>query len=245
LDEIGRFKVCETVVYVIPLQMSSATVWMSVDKFMIRRLNGSVLWLVVVATQVASAATIEQIISREDPRIRCPTARLHVGRDGLVYLVNGNVGSSYVLRMKLDGTERTGGFGGSAALGVAANKDGVIGTANAHLERQFTLWDRNFAKITGVGDWLGNDALGFDAPGFVDAGASGDFYVLDHHRDRIVRVTPAGKVLQAYVYPREPNDAAGRVREFRVCEAKEAFFLLLGNGQIRCIGFDGKTHWAE
>jgi len=201
--------------------------------------------LLLTSACATGAATLEQIISREDPRFRCPTARLSVGRDGLVYAVNGDVGRSFILRMTMDGAQKSGGYGGSSAQGVAANKDGVIGTANAHLERRFNLWDRSFQHVAFADDFLGSDALGWDAPGFDEAGASGDFYVLDQHRDRIVRVAATGKVIRSYALPHEPEGAEELIHEFRVCEAKEAFFLLVRNNMLRCVGFDGKKRWEK
>src|SRR5688572_10365620 len=75
------------------------------------------------------AATVEQLISYEDPRFRCATARLSVGRDGHVYVSSGD---RYVLRLGLDGKRMSGADGGHALQNVAVKKDGVIATANAH-----------------------------------------------------------------------------------------------------------------
>src|SRR5581483_10729198 len=84
-----------------------------------------------------------------------------------------------------------------------------------------------------------------DAPAHVEAGASGDFYGLDQHRGRILRLSDSGKVIRAYALPREPKGAGGIVQDFRVSEKAKAFYLLTRSGVIRCVGFDGATRWAS
>ena len=69
----------------------------------------------------ASAVTLEQIISREDPTFNCQQAAMAFGRDGMVYLASsGN--NSYALRMAPDGKNKM----GSAIVYAVSN-----GTANA------------------------------------------------------------------------------------------------------------------
>ena len=57
-------------------------------------------------------------------------------------------------------------------------------------------------------DFLANDTVGWNAPGHVEAGESGDFYALDQHRDRIVRISSAGRVVREYALPRESRNRA-------------------------------------
>src|SRR5262249_9499328 len=137
------------------------------------------------------AAELEQIISRENPAFQPLSARLTVGRDGFVYLCSGG-NTSFVLRLRPDGSDKVGGKVVYAAGNATANRDGVLATANAHFAHKVTLYNRDFHEQAAVADFLVSDAVGWDAPPHVEAGASGDFYGVDPHRDRILRVSPQG-----------------------------------------------------
>jgi outer membrane protein assembly factor BamB len=193
----------------------------------------------------ARAATLEQVISREHPALRLAEARVAVGRDGRVYLCNGAVGSSFVLRLTPDGKAKLGKVVGSAARNATANAAGVVATANAHFAHAVTLLSTGLETIASADDFLVNDKVGWDAPAHVEAGASGDFYGLDQHRDRILRLSADGKVIRAYTIPHEPKGSDGIVQDFRVCEKAQAFYLLTRSGPLRCVGFDGATRWAS
>jgi RNA polymerase sigma factor (sigma-70 family) len=187
---------------------------------------------------------LEQIISREDSRFSCPHASLNVGRDGLVYLSSGG-NDSYVLRIGRDGKGKYGQPIVYAAKNAAANADGVVVSANGHFAHKVTIYDRQLHQTAEVADFLVNDQVGWDAPSEVEAGAGGDFYGLDQHRDRILRINPAGKVVQAFAIPREPAAPQGQMENLRVCEPKQVFYILARGGGIRCVGFDGKTRWSK
>ena len=66
----------------------------------------------------------------------------------------------------------------------------------------------------------------------IEAGASGDFYGIDQHRDRILRLDTLGKVVRAFAIPREPAPPNGKIECVRVCEKKEILFLLVSGGGI-------------
>jgi hypothetical protein len=131
---------------------------------------------------------LEQIISREDPFFRCQEARLVVGRDGKVYLCSGG-NRSFVLRLGLDGSGKSGGAVEYAAHSATANRDGVVATANGHFAHKVALYGPDFARGGAADEFLVNDQVGWDAPAHVEAGAGGDFYAIDQHRDRILKVT--------------------------------------------------------
>jgi hypothetical protein len=196
----------------------------------------------VVGPVAAGEIRLEQILSRENPAFQCERARLCVGRDGRVYLASGGT-PSFVLRLDHDGRGKVGATVGYALTGAAANADGVLATSNAHFSHKVALYDENFKEVASVSDFLVDDRVGWGAPGHVEAGAR-DFFGLDQHRYRIVRLGPGGKLLKSYAIPRGPDGGPGLVQDFRVCEKREAFYLLARNGPLRCIGFDGKVRWS-
>jgi outer membrane protein assembly factor BamB len=201
----------------------------------------AVVWSGGVGRSLAVA--LEQVISCEDPAFGCETARLTVGRDGLVYLCSGG-DHSFVLRLSPAGRTKLGSQVVSAAHNATANADGVLATANAHFAHQVTLYSRSFTQTGTATDFLVSDQVGWDAPAHVEAGSSGDFFALDQHRDRIVRLSPAGKPLRAYPILRVPAGHPGVMQDFRVCEKAQAFYLLRRSGPLACVGFDGKTRWT-
>jgi outer membrane protein assembly factor BamB len=204
-----------------------------------------ILCIWIPAPGFSADVVLEQIISREHPQFNAAQARLAAGRDGLVYL--GSIGpdnTAYVVRMTRSGHDKFGGAVTYALVNVAANRDGVVATANGHFAHKVTLYDQNLKQYGEAADFLVGDNVGWDAPSHVEAGESGDFYGVDKHRDRILRITPRGKVLQAYPIPREPEGHAGLVENFRVCEKLQAFYVVTRQGPLRVVGFDGKTRWT-
>jgi outer membrane protein assembly factor BamB len=190
----------------------------------------------------ALAETREQIISREDPAFHCRDARLTVGRDGLVYLTSGHQ-AGYVLRLSRDGRTKHGSPVVYATHNATANTDGVVATANAHFNHALNLYDKKFRHLAAANDFLVSDQVGWDAPAHVEAGASGDFYGVDQHRDRMLRVSPWGRLVTAYPIPHEPQGAPGLVEDFRVSEQKQTFYLRNRQNVLRCVGFDGQPCW--
>lgn len=186
--------------------------------------------------------TVEQIISRENPDFSVE-APMTLGRDGRVYLASGG-NRSFVLRFERDGTGRAGGPVTYACANATANAQGITAAASGHFAHKVTLYDRDFKELAHVDDFLVSDQVGWDAPAHVEAGAGGDFYAIDQHRNRIVRISPGGKVVTAYALPHEPEGSQGLVEDFRVWEKGETFYALNRAGQLRAIGFDGKKKWG-
>jgi|GEM_PF-722519 len=200
--------------------------------------------LVTCCGMPVSAETLEQVISREHPHFDNNRAILSVGEDGMVYLSNSAGGTGYALRMRRDGSERRGGSIIYSVTNTTANRDGIIATANSHFAHKVALYDPAFVRFAEVSDFLVNDQVGWDAPSHVEAGESGDFYGSDKHRDRILRISPQGRLLTSYPIPREPEGHPGLIEDFRVSEKDETFYVLARNGDLRAVGFDGKTKWT-
>jgi outer membrane protein assembly factor BamB len=214
-----------------------------------RRIGRHVLPLllgILAAWPIGSAAEerLEQIISREDVRFNCGNAGFTIGRDGMVYLCSGG-NNSFVLRMTRDGRDKFGQAIVYAAKNATANADGVVASANAHFAAQVAIYDRALQKVTELKEFLVNDAVGWEAPAGVEVGASGDFYGLDQHRDRIVRLSPAGKLLAVYTLPHDPPAPNGAMDDFRVCEKKKFFVVMVRGAGLRAIGFDGTAKWTR
>lgn len=196
------------------------------------------------AAKQPAAVSVEQIISREDPAFNCAKARLAVGRDGMVYLANPAAGDlSYILRLTLDGQKKICCIAPESVNNVTANRDGVVACANGHFKHQVTLLGKDLVQEAAVADFLNSDAVGWDAPAFVEAGDSGDFYGIDQHRDRILRINPQGKTVNAYALPHIEGHPAQNIR---VCEKNNAFYVIdLTRAQLRCVGFDGALRWEK
>jgi outer membrane protein assembly factor BamB len=209
------------------------------------RTAGGILLAVLLSGATGAEDTpvsVEQIISRENPDFSVD-APLTVGRDGRIYLASGG-NHSYVLRFERDGSGKAGGPVTYACANATANAQGIIAAACGHFAHKVTIYDREFREIAHVDDFLVSDQVGWDAPAHVEAGAGGDFYAVDQHRNRIVRISPAGKVATSYAVPHEPEGGQGLVEDFRVWEKGETLYVLNRAGQIRAIGFDGKKKWS-
>jgi outer membrane protein assembly factor BamB len=202
--------------------------------------NALLLALLLAASQ-DPPVIVEQIISRENPNFS-GDAPLTVGRDGRVYLASGG-NNSHVLRFERDGGGKRGGPVTYACANAVANAQGIIATASGHFAHKVTLYDAAFREIGAVSDFLVGDTVGWDAPAHVEAGAGGDFYAVDQHRNRIVRISPAAKVVTSYAVPREPEGGPGLVEDFRVWEKGETLYALSRAGRLRALGFDGKKKW--
>ena len=83
-----------------------------------------------------TALDLEQVDSREHPLMQIAASRMAIGRDGNVYLCGGE----YVLRIHRDGTGKQGSKVTYALNMVAANRDGLIATANAHFNHSVNFW---------------------------------------------------------------------------------------------------------
>ena len=185
---------------------------------------------------------LEQVVSRESPSFRCQSARMTVGRDGFVYLTSEHVGKGFCLRLSRDGQQKLGGEVIAAIQNATANADGTIATANAHFNHSLNLYDAQFQKRTAADDFLVNDQVGWDAPSHVEAGASGEFYGMDQHRNRVVRVGSDGKVKGVHPIRAAQEADWGKPYDFRINEKLQSFYWL-ANGHLIRTSLDGATEW--
>jgi outer membrane protein assembly factor BamB len=186
---------------------------------------------------------LQQIISCEDPKFNCARASLTIGRDGMVYLTSVGQDSGYILRVSRDGRDKLGGASLGAIHNATADAAGTIAASHAHFSHQVAIYDKEFQKLHAVTDFLVSDQVSWDAPGGVEAGAGGDFYGLDQHRDRIVQLDAGGKVVRAYALPHVERCPA---QAFRVCEKAQAFYVVYyGKPEVQCLGFDGRVKWER
>ena len=206
----------------------------------------SVSIFLFAAGSIVSAAdplVLDQVISRENPAFRCSTAALVVGRDGNVYL-SVNTDPSCIVRIGRDGGNKfSGTIENHALMNATANAQGTVASAHAHLSTCVIFSDNNLKPIRQVKEFLASDQLGWDAPAAVEAGESGDFYAIDQHRDRILRLDTDGHLVRVYAIP--PDAPGEKMKGLRVCEKNEFFYLFCGNNTLRCVGFDGKSRWKK
>ncbi len=141
----------------------------------------SVCLLLTARSAWPAGVELRQIVSREHPVFVGTGHGLAVGRDGSTYVYNSADGKGYVLRVSLDGSERFGGQTVYAITGLAVNKEGRVATSNAHFAKSIHVYDRGFRPVGKAEGFTGNDDIGWDGPGNVEAGASGEFYALDQH----------------------------------------------------------------
>ncbi|HEV3386729.1 MAG TPA: hypothetical protein VG097_18075, partial [Gemmata sp.] len=186
---------------------------------------------------------LEQVISRHDPHFDVARARLSVGRDGNIYLANGGPNGGYVLRVSPDGREWSGEVVGYSTQAVAANKDGTIATAEGHFAHRVAFWGKGARALGHVPDFLVSDIVQWNAPSDVSAGLSGDFYGIDQHRLRVLRVSSPDKLAEAYSLEQTGEKSKGGTLGLRVDEARKRFATAWPSGVIWVTGFDGKPLW--
>ena len=187
---------------------------------------------------------LEQVVSRHDPHFDVARARLAVGRDGFIYLANGGPKGGYVLRVSPDGKERAGGVVGYSAQAVAANKDGVVATAEGHFAHRVAFWGKGVAELGNVPDFLVSDTVQWNAPSDICAGPSGDFYGIDQHRLRVLRVKAPNVLAEAYSLEQTGEKSKGATIGLRVDEERKRFITAWHSGNIWVTGFDGKPLWS-
>lgn len=201
--------------------------------------------LVVLFLAVPAAAEVRltQIVSRENAAFDCRGAVMTVGRDGRVYLSN-QQSPGFVLRFGPDGADKVGGTVVYAMGNATANAAGVIATANAHFAHAVNLYDANFQALATNAEFLVNDAVGWDAPLGVEAGeTSGDFYGIDHHRNRVVRIDTQGRTVTTYPIFADGKEVK-KFTGFRVCEQAQSFYWSIENHSVRCSDLTGQTRWT-
>lgn len=83
--------------------------------------------------------------------------------------------------------------------------------------------------------------IGFDSLRGGEAGESGDFYGLDYGVKRVLRISPAGRIVKVVAFAGLSN----AVVEMRVSEAAGALYLLAQDSQVHAIGLDGVERWKQ
>ena len=205
-------------------------------------------WLVnfvalVMTSSAFAQVQLTQIVSRENAAFDSRGAVMTVGRDGRVYLSN-QQSPGFVLRFGRDGSDKVGGAVVYAMGNATANAAGVIATANAHFAHAVNLYDANFKALATNAEFLVSDAVGWDAPLGVEAGeTSGDFYGIDHHRNRVVRIDAQGRTVTTYPIFADEKETK-RYAGFRVCEKTQSFYWHIENHTISCSDLAGKTRWT-
>ena len=194
---------------------------------------------------LAEATDLRQVISREHPAIQGTGQGLAVGRDGAVYVFGGKDGEGYVLRVSRDGSVKFGTTTTYAITGVAARADGMLATSNAHFAKSVSVYDQTGRELGKVAGFTGNDDVGWDGPGTLEVGSSGDFFALDQHAGRVVRVNSAAEIVRSYPLRAEGEKVSGRIWPygFRVNEASSQFYFIVGS-ELQCRGFDGVLRWS-
>lgn len=207
----------------------------------IARLSGALALL--LAPACLPAFTIEQVVSRENPSFNNLTASLTVGRDGRAYLTN-STAPGHLMRLELDGSKKVSAAVVYATHNATASREGTIAVASGHFAHKVTIYDSAVAQKADYRDFLVSDKVGWDAPAHVEAGDSGDFYAVDQHRNRIVRLSAGGAVLSTHNISRDPPGPAGAAASFRVHEGLKRFYTLTREGRLRCETFDGIPLWS-
>src|SRR5262249_39678328 len=151
---------------------------------------------------------------------------------------NGAPDGGYVLRVAPDGKERFGGAVGYALTGVAAGKDGTLATSEAHFSHRVAFWGRDFAALGQGPGFLVSDVVPWNAPAEVEAGDDGDFYGVDQHRLRILRVRPPDKLATSYSLEPLGEQSRGGAVAFRVSEPHQRFITAWSRGVIHALSFD-------
>jgi hypothetical protein len=200
--------------------------------------------LLLVTCSTGQAGELRQVVSREHPAIQGTGQGLAVGRDGQVYVAGVYDQGGYVLRISRDGMQKFGATTTYAITGVAGRADGMFATSNAHFAKSVSLYDKQGRELRKVGGFTGNDDVGWDGPGTLEVGASGDFFALDQHVQRVVRVNAAAEIVRSYPLPKASTLAPHRLWTygFRVHEAAEQFYFVVGP-EIQCWGYDGMKRW--
>ncbi len=188
-----------------------------------------------------SEIVLEQLVSREHPSCDIRNSKLSIGLDGRVYLAS----SSYVLRLDRDGRNRRGSVIKDATWGIAANKEGIIASANAHFQHSVNLWSPAFKHLGGVDDFLNSDATEYFGPCDVVVGESGAFYAPDQNRNRIVKVSAGAKMAEVYSLKETGEDFVSKLLKLRVWEKGRRIYVLSSRtGKLHVLGFDGKVLWS-
>jgi outer membrane protein assembly factor BamB len=199
---------------------------------------GLILFIASIAGESA-ADTLRRVVSAEDPAFDIAGSRLALGRDGYVYLG----ASHHLVRMKPDGTDKRGLEVGEALQMFAANANGVVATANGHMLHRVKLWNRAFEEVGSLTDFLVGDQIGWQAPGDVEAGPSGDFYGIDQDRGIVVRIDARARLVTTYALGQPSERVRGQQTQLRVWERGQRLYVL-SRSMLRVVTFDGRALWS-
>lgn len=189
---------------------------------------------------------LDQVISRHHPEFSVAGAQLGLGRDGNVYLANGSATAvGQAMCFSLDGALRGAGAVGYATGAVTANAAGLIATAESHLPHRVCLWDQDFTLVTHLAEFTTNNNVGWAAPSDVVAGPSGDFYAIDQHVGRVVRVGQNGALREAYPLGQLGEVTTNAVVGLRVCEPLSLLCTAWPSGQLCMSTVDGEVRWRK
>jgi len=184
------------------------------------------------------AVNLEQFISREDAAFNVPGSFMSVGSDGNVYLAS----NAYIQRISPDGKERKGSAIVYSTMNAAANKNGIMASANAHFARAINFYTPDFVNFAKVGDLLANDQLQWFCPGDVQAGET-DFYGFEQNRSRILRISEEGKMISGHPVDAAGEDFARTIPRLRVSEEAKIFYVASNYGTLYAINFDGTLRY--
>ena len=185
-----------------------------------------------------SAVDLEQFISREDARFNIAGGYMSVGSDGNVYIAS----NDYMQRISPDGKERKGGTIVYSTMNAAANKNGIMASANSHFARAINFYTPDFVNFAKVGDMLANDQLQWFCPGDVQAGET-DFYGFEQNRNRILRISEEGKMISGHPVDVTGESFIGTIPRLRVSEEAKIFYIASNYGHLYAVNFDGTLRY--
>jgi hypothetical protein len=189
-------------------------------------------------------STVRQVIARHAPSFDVAGARLGIGRDGMVYVASSGTPAGTALRLTPEGVVRATGSVGSL-LAVTANGAGVVATAEHHFAHRVAFWDTDFRPLGAIGEFTVNDTDDYYAPSAVEAGQSGDFYAMDQHALRVLRLNPGGVTGAIALTPpsSDPKEHRPTVG-LRVAEDRQRLYVAWQSGVIQACTLTGAPVWA-
>ena len=205
------------------------------------RTFGALVIALVLSVSCAAGVTLEQMVSRENASFQGTGQRLTVGQDGKVYIISG---TAYLMRMNADGSDKMGFKIPLMARCTAVNSKGLIAVGCGHMSPAVNVLDTQVRAIGKVREFINDDKLGWGDPADLTVGASGDFYVIDQHRNRILRIKAPQEVATVFLMKDSGVDMNNMAPRIRVVESLSRFYIATLDNQIHAVGFDGKKIWS-
>ncbi len=188
---------------------------------------------------VAQPIVLEKTISREHAMFDGAGKRMSVGRDGRVYIVNGD---GYWMRLNRDGSNKMGLKTQIAGHYAAANERGQIAVGFGG--SGVNTYDANLRLTGTIREFGGESQYNWYEPSDVEVGPSGEFYAVHQTKSRIVRLAAPYKVITTYSLDGTGEKFINRHVLFRVVESLERFYIATNEGKLHALGFDGKLIWT-